>query len=156
MMSDTKDVCACPSSLAMASVPMQEWCEPYDFETALTEGTIFPCLNLEFYDAENIKSSLKTKFSALDKKESDRETLMSEISTISFAINDLTLYLDTHPTCPNGLPLFKELLKKRLDLLAEYAKKYNPLTQISMITGTPETNEYGWGEGPMPWEGGNI
>ena len=81
---------------------------------------------------------------------------MSEISTISFAINDLTLYLDTHPTCPNGLPLFKELLKKRLDLLAEYAKKYNPLTQISMITGTPETNEYGWGEGPMPWEGGNI
>ena len=52
MMSDTKDVCACPSSLAMASVPMQEWCEPYDFETALTEGTIFPCLNLEFYDAE--------------------------------------------------------------------------------------------------------
>ncbi|MCH5264260.1 MAG: spore coat protein CotJB [Lachnospiraceae bacterium] len=155
-MSPSDNSCGCSETLAMASVPMQEWCEPYDFETALTEGTIFPCLNLEFHGAEDIKSSLKTEFSALDKEQADREALMSEISTISFAINDLTLYLDTHPTCPKGLPLFKELLEKRLDLLAEYAKKYNPLTQISMITGTPETNEYGWGEGPMPWEGGKI
>ncbi len=154
-MSDT-NCCTCPETLAMASVPMQEWCEPYDFETALCEGTIFPCLNLKFFEAENIKSCLKTKFSALDRETEGRECLMSEISTVSFAINDLTLYLDTHPTCQNGLALFKELLQKRLDLLAEYAKKYNPLTQISMVTGNPETEEYGWGEGPVPWEGGCI
>ncbi len=156
-MSDTKDTgCTCPETLAMASIPMQEWCEPYDFETALKEGTIFPCLNLKFFKAEDIKSSLKSKFSALDKKESDREALMSKIATVSFAINDLTLYLDTHPACPNGLELFKELLTQRLDLLAEYAKNYNPLTQISMITGNPDTDQYGWAEGPMPWEGGLI
>ncbi|MCH5251891.1 MAG: spore coat protein CotJB [Lachnospiraceae bacterium] len=156
-MNDTKDTgCTCPETLAMASVPMQEWCEPYDFKTALKEGTIFPCLNLKFFKAEDVKSSLTSKFSALDKKEADREEMMSKIATISFAINDLTLYLDTHPSCPKGLALFKELLEQRLDLLAEYAKKYNPLTQISMITGNPDTNEYGWAEGPMPWEGGLI
>lgn len=153
-MSNPSTCCSCPETLAMASVPIQEWCEPYDLETALKEGTVFPSLNLEFFKAEDIRSSLKSG-SALDKA-SERECLMNEINTVSFAINDLTLYLDTHPTCQNGLSLFKELLQHRLDLLAEYAEKYNPLTQISMITGNPETAEYGWGEGPAPWEGGLI
>ena len=82
--------------------------------------------------------------------------LMQVIYETGFALDDAALYLDTHPTCQNGLSLFKELLQRRLDLLAEYAEKYNPLTQISMITGDPETSEYGWGEGPAPWEGGLI
>lgn len=152
----SNDSCHCSSdTLAMATVPKQQWCEPYDLDKALKEGTIFPCLNLEFFDAKEIKSSLDSKPSALDKA-SGREKMMNEITTISFAINDLTLYLDTHPTCQKGLTLFKELLNKRLNLLAEYAKQYNPLTQISMITGNPETEEYGWGEGPCPWEGGLI
>nr|MBP3598677.1 spore coat protein CotJB [Eubacterium sp.] len=153
-MNDSKACCPCPETLAMASVPTQEWCEPYDLETALKEGTIFPCLNLEFYCAEDIPVSLKCG-SALEKS-SERECMMNEINTISFALNDLTLYLDTHPNYQKGLTLFKELLQRRLDLLAEYAEKYYPLTQISMITGNPETNEYGWGEGPAPWEGGLI
>lgn len=153
-MSTIDNCCPCPETLAMASVPAQEWCEPYDWETALQEGTIFPCLNMLFFRAENVKSSLKSG-SALDKA-SERECLMNEISTVSFAINDLTLYLDTHPDCEKGLTLFKELMQQRLDLLAEYAEKYNPLTQISMITGNPDCEKYGWGEGPAPWEGGLV
>ena len=58
-MSNASTCCSCPETLAMATVPMQEWCEPYDLETALREGTIFPSLNLEFFKAEDIKSSLK-------------------------------------------------------------------------------------------------
>ncbi len=153
-MNDSTKTSPCPETLAMASVPSQQWCEPYDLETALKEGTLFPCLNLEFYCAEDIPVSLKCG-SALEKA-SERECLMNEINLVSFALNDLTLYLDTHPTCKNGLTLFKKLLEKRLALLTEYADKYNPLTQISMITGDPETDEYGWGEGPAPWEGGLI
>lgn len=145
------DNCCCKSeTLAMATVPMQEWCEPYDFETALENGTIFPCLNLEFYKATDIPKHCCCG------ETSEQEKMLLDISTVGFALNDLTLYLDTHPTCEKGLSLFKELLQKKLDMLAEYAKKFNPLTQISMITGTPETNMYGWAEGPMPWEGGLI
>ncbi len=151
----TDTCCSCPETLAMASVPIQEWCDPYDWDTALAQGTIFPCLNLEFFAAKETKSCCCSKPSALDQG-AGREKLMSEINTVSFAINDLTLYLDTHPTCANGLTLFKELLQKRLDLLAEFASKFNPLTQISMVTGDPESDEYGWGEGPAPWEGGLI
>ncbi len=148
--------CSCPESLAMATVPKQEWCEPYDFETALMEGTIFPCLNMPFFKADKGESNLKTTALSGTPAEADREAKMIELSKISFAINDLTLYLDTHPDCKEGLTLFKELLNKRLDLLAEFAGKFYPLTQISMITGKPDSCCYDWGEGPMPWEGGNI
>lgn len=153
---DDTNFCTCPETLAMASVPKQNWCEPYDYETSLKEGTLFPCLNLPFYKAEEGDSNLKSTSIASSPEETQRESLMSKLSAISFAINDLTLYLDTHPDCPKGLPLFKELLQKRLELLTEYADQYYPLTQISMITGNKDCNCYGWGEGPAPWEGGLI
>ncbi len=153
---DTNTCCSCSETLAMASIPKQNWCEPYDYKTALMEGTIFPCLNLPFFKAEIGDSTLNTATISANPEENEREQMMTELSTISFAINDLTLYLDTHPNCQNGLALFKELLQKRLDLLATFADKFYPLTQISMITGENDTNCYGWGEGPAPWEGGLI
>ncbi len=145
------DCCNTGETLAMASLPLQEWCEPYDWKTALSNGTIFPCLNMEFYKAEKIPCSI-----CKEEGQSDQSKKLNEINAVSFAINDLTLYLDTHPDCKNGLALFKELTQKRLELLADYAKQYNPLTQSSMITGTPETEEYGWAKGPVPWDGGHV
>lgn len=144
--------CDCtPESLAMGSFPAQKWCEPYELKTALYEGTIFPCLNMQFYAAEKIPCSFLD-----DAGFSQREKAMNEISMVGFAINDLTLYLDVHPDCEHGKTLMKELLKKRLDGLADYAAKYHPLTQLSIITGNPESPKYEWDEGPMPWEGGLI
>lgn len=35
--------------LAIATVPMQPWEQPYDPQTALKHGTIFPSLNLPFF-----------------------------------------------------------------------------------------------------------
>lgn len=127
----------------MASFPSQEWCEPYSWQDALKNGTIFPCMNLEFYRAEKPEQSCA-------------ESPLNEISAISFALNDLTLYLDTHPECAEGMALFKKLLQKRLELLADYAGKHYPLTQFSMMTGTPEVSKYSWAEGPAPWEGGLV
>lgn len=150
-MSVLNDCCPEEGSLAMASFPMQAWCKPYDLFTALANGTIFPCLNMELYCAEDIPCPACNQDS-----QTEQEKLLNQINIVSFAINDLTLYLDTHPKCKEGLSLFKELLAKRMDFLAEYADKYYPLTQMSMITGTPETQEYGWSDGPAPWEGGHI
>lgn len=143
-------------TLAMATIPFQDWCELYDWDTALKEGTIFPCLNLFFHKTPEGSSILKTCSSALDPEQAARETMMSKINSISFAINDLNLYLDTHPDCPKGSALFLQLLQTRLELLAEFASRFYPLTQLSMITGKKESLCYGWSEGPMPWEGGCI
>ncbi len=42
---------AIPSSpaLAIATIPMQPWEQPYDACKSLEHGTIFPCLDLPFY-----------------------------------------------------------------------------------------------------------
>ena len=153
---DLSDFCPCAEQLAMASVPKQEWCEPYDFTTALAEGTIFPCLNLTFYKAPEGKSSIKTSSSLSDTSEKNREEMMSKLAAVSFALNDLTLYLDTHPDCPKGTALFYELLEQRLTLLSQFTEQFYPLTQTSMITGNYDQTQYGWSEGPMPWEGACI
>lgn len=153
---DTINHCTCEEHLAMASIPKQEWCEPYDWCTALAEGTIFPCLNLTFHKAPVGKCECKTSSALSGLEQKNREELMSEIASISFALNDLTLYLDTHPDCPKGTALFYQLLEQRLNLLAEFAGKFYPLTQASMITGNYDKNLYGWTEGPLPWEGACI
>jgi len=153
---DSSNMCTCAEHLAMATVPKQEWCEPYDLVTALAEGTIFPCLNLTFYKAPEGKTKLNSSSSMSGLSEKNREEMMSELSAVSFALNDLTLYLDTHPDCPKGTALFHELLKKRLELLSAFAGKFYPLTQTSIVTGDFDENRYGWSEGPMPWEGACI
>lgn len=141
-------------TLAMGTFPKQEWCEPYELSSALYNGTIFPCLNMNFFAAEDIPCPFCD--STAVSKLSERERAMNEIAMVSFAINDLTLYLDTHPDCQNGIKLMKELLQRRLDALADYAAKYNALTQLSIVTGNPDSQKYEWDEGPMPWEGGLI
>ena len=37
-----------------------------------------------------------------------RSALLHEIDKVSFAVNDLTLYLDTHPDCQEGLARFQK------------------------------------------------
>lgn len=149
-------ICKAPESLAMASVPKQKWCEPYDLKTALEEGTIFPCLNLPFFKAPKNDHPLCSCSHSNNETQNDRESMMTRLMEISFALNDLTLYLDMHPGCEHGLSMFHSLSEERLTLLAEYAKDYYPLTQASMITGNCDVNVYGWGEGPAPWEGACI
>lgn len=153
---DSTNLCTCAEHLAMASIPKQEWCEPYDLITALSEGTLFPCLNLAFYKAPAEKCTCKSSSSMSDISQKNREEMMSQLTAVSFALNDLTLYLDTHPDCPKGLSLFYQLLDQRLKLLSEFAGEFYPLTQTSMVTGNYDKNQYGWSEGPMPWEGACI
>ena len=80
---------------------------------------------------------------------------MMEINQISFAVNDLTLYLDTHPECMQGMELFSQLQERRARLLEEYARLFYPLT-IDSMTGRAAngTGEFSWGDCPAPWEGG--
>ena len=152
----SSNLCACPEQLAMASIPKQEWCEPYDLCTALKEGTIFPDLNLTFYKGPLGDSNIKPCSDTSNDEQNERENAMHRLTEVSFAINDLTLYLDTHPNCEHGLSMFYQLMDERIKLLADYAKDFHPLTQTSMITGECNQNVYGWSDGPMPWEGACI
>ena len=63
---DDEDATECPMPkskfapdmpLAMAYVPFQIWETPYDTETALSRGTIFPSLDKPFIGEEAVKNA---------------------------------------------------------------------------------------------------
>ena len=82
---------------------------------------------------------------------SDKENMLYKIMSLSFAINDLNLYLDLHPLDQEMFTLFKKYVDEKNQLCKEYERIYGPLE----ITG--EMNSYNWLDSPWPWDkrGGN-
>ena len=145
---DSANLCTCTEHLAMASVPKQEWCEPYDCQTALEEGTLFSCLNLPFFKAPAEKCKCSTSDSHTEISQQNREEMMSQLTAVSFALNDLTLYLDTHPDCPEALAMFKEYQNRREALVNQYEKSYGALSSYGPNEAdTWVWNKNGWLEG---------
>lgn len=79
-----------------------------------------------------------------------RAQLLNSINEISFTVNDISLYLDTHPCDQNALSYYKDAVARRKQLMSEYAKVCGPLTvdDASIDTGTL----WNWMEQPFPWE----
>ena len=77
-----------------------------------------------------------------------KKHLLNEIMALNFAINDLALYLDTHPNDTNAIRMHCEYSEKQIALTAEYQKLYGPLT-INFMSDT-----WNWIDEPWPWERG--
>lgn len=80
----------------------------------------------------------------------ERFKLFQWINMVSFAVNDITLYLDTHPMDKNAISYFNHFREARTQALDEYSRLYGPLT---IDTALPEDN-WLWSTQSMPWEGG--
>lgn len=78
--------------------------------------------------------------------------LLNWINMVSFAVVDITEYLDTHPKDREALKYFNHYAELRRNGLKAYAEKYDPLT---LDTVKPE-DYWKWAEQPWPWEGGNC
>lgn len=147
--------------LAIASVPCQKWDKIYDLETALKEGTVFPELNRPFFKADKTGAALNNESGQKDALTKDcaqqeKESLMQQIYEVSFAVNDLTLYLDTHEDDNEALTCFQNYLKKRAELLQEFGQKFYPLTQACMAGCKVDAGIFCWIGGPVPWEGESL
>lgn len=125
------------NEIAIASVPVQAWEQPYEVSEALRQGTIFPSLYKPFYVLEDMPAP-----EALPK--SDCESLLHQIQEVSFALIDITLYLDTHQDDRDALAYREQARLKRKELMQKFADQYYPLTQDC---------EGLWSDGPIPWEG---
>ena len=77
----------------------------------------------------------------------DRRALFDEIGAVSFVMDELRLYLDTHPDCGEALSLFRECAERRRDLTSRYAEAFGPLDSY----GVP-SDGWGWNRGPGSWE----
>lgn len=79
-----------------------------------------------------------------------RKELLCRINEVSFAIDDLQLFLDTHPCDQRALDDTHMLVEERKKLLETYAKNFGPLTIDS--TADSGSDSWTWATQPWPWE----
>lgn len=80
-----------------------------------------------------------------------REELLNTINEVSFAVNDITLYLDTHPEDQEAMEFFREKVMMRKEAMEEYARRFCPLT---IDTADDDcSRRWEWVMQPWPWEG---
>lgn len=76
--------------------------------------------------------------------------LKKNIHELDFALHELNLFLDTHPTNTRAMELLKEYRKKRQEIIAVYEERYGKY--ISTVSDVPCSSCWKWLEGPWPWE----
>lgn len=121
--------------LANPYVPYQkESGQTYQSATGLVRGTLFPGLDLPFMNMVN-QSELS-------------KTLTHQMQALHFAISELGLYLDTHPTDQDALELFDQYIEQYEEITQKYEADRGPTTQIH----AGGAGSYRWVEGPWPWD----
>lgn len=83
-----------------------------------------------------------------------RKELLDWINAISFALNDVNLFLDTHPCDENALAYFHECSRLRNQALKEYAAYYGPLTIDTAVESCADY--WNWINDPWPWQEGGC
>ena len=81
--------------------------------------------------------------------DNDKQTLYRNINEVSFVLDDLRLYIDTHYDCADAISMYEDLSILRRKLVEEYTKKYGAIE--AYYPGTD--GGWGWNTEKMPWEG---
>lgn len=84
-------------------------------------------------------------------QDNSKKSLLDQIRSYAFSVNDLSLYLDTHPCDQKALNAHKEYSEKLINLKNIYKAKYGSLT---IYNPTDDWDE--WVNKPWPWERGGI
>lgn len=83
-----------------------------------------------------------------------KKDLLHWINTVSFALDEVKLFLDTHPCNQEALSFFNKYQTERNLALNEYAKHYGPLT-IDTVSNSSLEN-WSWINTPWPWQKGGC
>jgi len=81
--------------------------------------------------------------------ENSREKLFSCITATSFVMDDLRLFLDTHPHDKDALEHWMKVERVRNGAVEEYTRIYGPINMYQVDV----CNEWTWVDEPWPWEG---
>ena len=120
--------------LANPYVPFQIENPPmYEAQKGITRGTLFPGLDLPLMGMINQKELPMTP--------------LTELQTMAFAVNELALYLDTHPDDKEALEIYRMYQKAYIEGKKKYEMECGPLNHMS-IAG----EKYRWLDDPWPWE----
>lgn len=75
--------------------------------------------------------------------------LLRRVYETGFALDDVSLYLDTHPTDREAMNYYQYVKKMNQEAVDAYEQAYGPL-MINQVT----SNNWSWIKSPWPWEGG--
>lgn len=125
--------------MAVPYVPFQqENAAKYGSQEALSQGTLYPALNLPFYLKKNGVEIAKTH--------------LTELQALCFVVHELGLYLDTHPDDKEAFALFQKYAAMEQSARETYLEKHGPLTKAE----TAREDRYTWLDGKWPWEGQEV
>lgn len=110
----------------------------YSYEEGFNKGNLF----------KDIYSKYKNYVYKLNVS-SEKDKKLLNIQMYTFALKDLNLYLDTHPSDDSMLVEFNKINNKLRQLKNEYENLYGPLCINSMNSDT-----YSWINNPWPWDKG--
>ena len=121
--------------LANPYVPFQMENPPkYEARKGIIRGTLYPGLDLPFMGMVNKKELPVTP--------------RTELQTLHFALNELALYLDTHPEDAEALKLYRQYQKLLHENAMAYSQKCMPTTHTMPV----DHQTYTWLDEPWPWE----
>ena len=86
---------------------------------------------------------------SLFNNKNSRARALLNVQQESFAVNEATLYLDTHPTDEKAKLYFERHLAARLKAIDEFERNYGPLL-IDNISASK--CGWQWIDSPMPWD----
>ncbi len=75
--------------------------------------------------------------------------LLQKVYETGFMMDDVLLYLDTHPHDVQAMEYYQEARKANKEAIAAYEQACGPL----MINGVC-SDSWSWINNPWPWEGG--
>lgn len=131
---DTNGTLPSCAGLAVPYVPFQQNNpQKYAQSEALSNGTLFPGLNLPFH--------LAVDGSTLP------DTALAELQALEFVVLELNLYLDTHKDDTEAFNLFKQFSAMEKAAKAAYESKYGPVMVQNAATG----DSFQWLSDPWPW-----
>ncbi|MBQ7668651.1 MAG: spore coat protein CotJB [Clostridia bacterium] len=79
---------------------------------------------------------------------SEKDEALKRLQEASFAIDDVKIYLDTHPLDRRALEYYEKQKELREKYMKEYVKKYGPISAYDVDTN----NRWTWIDNPWPWE----
>ena len=126
-----------PSSAPLANpyVPFQLDNPPkYEARKGIIRGTLVPGLDLPFLGMVNTEEL--------------PDTPKTELQVLSFAIQELALYLDTHRDDREALELYQQYQQMYHSCMMHYTERTGPMNHKSPTSGP----QYRWLDDPWPWE----
>lgn len=78
-----------------------------------------------------------------------KDSLLKQINEASFAMDDVLLFLDTHPDDAAAMQYYRNVVAMRKNAMDAYQNQFGPL-MVDSVTG----NRWDWVTEKWPWEGG--